>query len=410
MAAHAPVTRPSLPRCDGGAVFWAQLTPPGPAALASFGVRGSGATSLLERIFVPSGRRRLTHLAPGDVVFGRVGLEGNLWEEAVLGYWAPDEWELHTHGGPAVTHAVIRRLQSEGAQELAPKEWTRSGFEDPIAADALAALAQARSDRTAQILLDQYRGALTRELAQLARRCHQGDPAALEELAVLRGRWTLGRHLTSPWRVVLAGRPNAGKSSLLNALAGYERAIVFPEPGTTRDLVTCSTAIDGWPVELTDMAGLRTAADTLEAAGIARARRALATADVVLLVVDGTLGWDDDLWAEVAPQSASPGKQPPRAETNLAHCVVVYNKADLPGRTSPSDPPGVAVSARTGQGLESLLTAISQRLVPVPPPSGTAVPFTEAQAEALAEAETCLKAGDAAQAAWRLERLLQTGQ
>lgn len=382
------------------------------AALASFSLRGASATTLLERIFVVAGRRQIGQLAPGDVAFGRLSLPGGLWEEAVLGHVAPDEWELHTHGGPAVIQAVACQLQAQGAQELTDQQYARAILADPLAAEALVALAQARTDRTAQLLLDQYRGALARELERLAQLCERGEPVtAAEGLAALRSRWTLGRHLASPWRVVLAGRPNAGKSSLLNALAGYERAIVFPEPGTTRDLVTCATAVEGWPVELIDMAGLRSAAEAIEAAGVERAWRALASADVVLLVVDQTVGWDDRLWEELALRSVPSGgvePQPPSADLN--RYVVVYNKADLPARRSPSDPPGVIVSARTGQGLDALLAAIAQRLVPVPPASGTAIPFTEAQAAALVEADECLATGHPDQAAARLVRLRQTGQ
>lgn len=410
MAANAPTSETRLPPLALASVYWTRLTPPGPAALASFGLCGAGATSLLERLFVPKGRRTIAELGPGDVAFGKVRLEADLWEEAVLGYVPPGEWELHTHGGPAVMQAVARRLQTEGAKELTASDWARSRSSDPLAADALLALAQARTDRTAQLLLDQYRGALTVAVAHLAKLCEHGDLAtAADELSTLRSRETLGRHLTSPWSVVLAGRPNAGKSSLLNALAGYRRAIVFPEPGTTRDLVTCSLAVDGWPVELTDTAGLRPAADTLEGAGIERAWRALATADLVLLVVDGTVGWDERLWEAIAPRALHVGGPPRQEQAAWAGCLVVYNKSDLPGHVSASAPPGVAVSARTGQGLDALLAAISHRLVPVPPRPGTAIPFTAAQAAALAVVEECLASGDAATAARRLRRLLSTG-
>jgi tRNA modification GTPase len=97
-------------------------------------------------------------------------------------------------------------------------------------------------------------------------------------------RWSeFGRHLTQPWQVVLTGVPNVGKSSLINRLLGYSRSIVYAEPGTTRDVVTAATAFDGWPVELSDTAGLRDAAGEIEAAGVERARRHLATADLAIV-------------------------------------------------------------------------------------------------------------------------------
>ena len=104
----------------------------------------------------------------------------------------------------------------------------------------------------------------------------------------------LGLHLTTPWRVVLAGAPNVGKSSLMNAIAGYQRAIVSPTPGTTRDVVTVTTAIDGWPVQLADTAGLRETQDELESAGVALADAAIGEADLVIVVSDASADSDVD--------------------------------------------------------------------------------------------------------------------
>lgn len=387
---------------------WTRLTPTGPAALASFGLRGPSVVVFLERCFVPAGRRPASSLRPGDVAFGRLQLADDLWEEVVLAQTAREEWELHTHGGSAVVQAVARRLQAAGAQELTSEQWSQAVAFDPITAAAWVALAQARTDRAAQILLDQYRGALAAELRRLVQLCHEGRWAeAAEGVAVLQKRWALGRHLTCPWRVVLAGRPNAGKSSLLNALAGYERAIVFPEPGTTRDLLFCSLAVEGWPVELVDMAGLRWARDAMEAAGVERARRALAEADLILLVVDGTVGWDSALWEEIAPHLPPEGsREHPSSIVGQKSCLVVYNKADLPARWVPGAPAGVAVSARTGLGLDRLLSSIARQLVPAPPVPGAAMPFTTQQAAALEEAAELFSTGRAHEAARRLERLL----
>ena len=112
------------------------------------------------------------------------------------------------------------------------------------------------------------------------------DLSPSQQIAILLARADLGRHLVRPWSVVLAGPVNVGKSSLINALAGYGRSIVHHAPGTTRDAVTAATAIDGWPVELCDTAGLRPAATPVERAGIERAQERLAQADLAVLVFD----------------------------------------------------------------------------------------------------------------------------
>ena len=110
--------------------------------------------------------------------------------------------------------------------------------------------------------------------------------AAAEKIDELLGRQELGLHLINPWRVVVFGAPNVGKSSLINALAGFERAIVSPTPGTTRDVVTVTTAIEGWPVQFSDTAGFRETQDELESAGIELATTALSKAELAIFVHD----------------------------------------------------------------------------------------------------------------------------
>ena len=190
--------------------------------------------------------------------------------------------------------------------------------------------------------------------------------AGLDALA----RWTpLGRRLTTPWRVAVAGPPNVGKSSLVNALAGYQRSVVAPTPGTTRDVVTTRLAIDGWPVELADTAGLREGTDTLETQGVRMARETSAAADLCLWLLDAS-----------AP--------PVWPDAGVGAVRLVVNKVDLPAVWDVADAPeAVAVSARTGAGLPELCAALSGWLVPEPPPSGTAVPFTAAQCDGVVRAK-----------------------
>ncbi len=189
------------------------------------------------------------------------------------------------------------------------------------------------------------------------------------------------------WSVVLAGRPNVGKSRLFNALAGYECAIVDPTPGTTRDVVTIRTAFGGWPVELADTAGLRTSADPLEAAGITRARAHQAEADLTLLVLDRSVPLTDDDRALLCSHSDA---------------LIVANKADLPASWSDHQFKSselITVSAHTSEGLDDLTAHIAARLVPDPPPPGAGVPFRLAHVRRLKAARAALQGNDQARAA-----------
>ncbi len=174
--------------------------------------------------------------------------------------------------------------------------------------------------------------------------------------------------------MAVAGPPNVGKSSLVNALAGYQRCIVTPTPGATRDVVTTRLAIDGWPVELADTAGVRDATDALETQGMRMARETTAAADLCLWILDASAA---PVWPEF--QGA---------------VQLVVNKIDRPAAWDPNEATGaVRVSALTGAGLAELCAALSRRLVPDPPPAGAAVPFTPALGKGVLTAQEFLRVG-----------------
>ncbi len=276
--------------------------------------------------------------------------------------------EVHCHGGIAAAERIEKSLVAAGCQRLTWRQWAAAHHSDAIAAAALVALADAKTERVAAILLDQYNGALTRALDEVRSSLARGDSgSAQRQVDTLLGRAELGRHLVQPWQVVLAGPVNAGKSSLMNTLAGYDRAIVHVTPGTTRDAVTVTTAIDGWPVELCDTAGLRQAADPLEQAGIELANSRIATADLAILVFDRSQPWSE------ANQ---------RLTQEWPKALRVHNKCDLPAAPG-RRPAGLAISALTGEGTNELLDAIANRLIPHPPPPAAAVPFTPEQVQAI---------------------------
>ena len=355
------MSKPQLPQVI-------QLTPPGRGAIATLRIEGRGAIDVVQSHFRTRSGRPLANYRADQIVVGRFG--GELGEEVVVRRCGDDAVELHCHGGRAAVAVIEESLASAGCRRVAWRDWIRTRCDDPIAAAALAALAEARTERTAAILLDQYHGALGRAMEEIRQDFDRGnDASARQRIDTLLARARLGEHLTRPWSVALAGRVNVGKSSLMNALAGYGRAIVHHSPGTTRDAVTFATAIDGWPVELCDTAGLRAAGDAIEQAGIERARERLAQADLVVLVADRSEPWSAEDDALVAQWPTG---------------VLVHNKCDLPA-ASGDRPAGLSTSALGGDGIDILLETIGGRLVADPPLPGAAVPFSSEQMEMVHE-------------------------
>jgi tRNA modification GTPase len=355
------------------------LTPAGTAAIATLALRGPRAWDIVCRLFHPlaAGQALPAEPQPGRIWLGHLG-EGMRDQVVLTAKPAPGgPWvEVHCHGGREVVRLLLDTFAAHGARVCTWQELDQWTTARPLQALAAAALAEAPTQRTAAILLDQYHGALEQALAAAVAALDQNDAATAEALlAGLAGRAALGRHLTTPWCVTVAGAPNVGKSSLVNALAGYQRSVVAATPGTTRDVVTTALALDGWPVELADTAGIRTAAEDLEAQGIRRAEEALASADLRLWVLD----------ASAAPVWPPPG---------LTNLRLVVNKIDLPPAwdlAAAGD--AVRVSARTGTGLGELCAALGRWLVPEPPPPGAAVPFTADLAARVEEAGRHLAAG-----------------
>ena len=369
---------------------FAVLTPPGRGAIATVAVRGSAALQTVARRFQSAAGKPLSSFGIGRVVFGRFQTAAEAAEDLVIGLIAEGEIEIHCHGGTASVAAICDALVADGCRVMLPRQWAEEQETDLIAAEALLALAEARTERAAAILLDQYRGAMRTELTAIEHTLARGDTAtAKSAIDQLVARANLGLHLTQSWKVVIAGRPNAGKSCLMNALLGYQRAIVWPEPGTTRDVLTATTAIDGWPIELIDTAGLRLSDEPIEAEGVARAQRQIATAELVLLVADVTSPWDE----ECARHTLRPGS------------LVIHNKCDLASPAA-DRPPGIEISALTGQGIDQLCLLIAQTLVPNATPPGAAVPFTLGQVAALQEALGALANGSTAAAQEQLRAIL----
>ncbi|MGD9721905.1 MAG: GTPase [Pirellulales bacterium] len=370
-----------------GVTHVVRLTPAGRGAIATLLVTGPGATALVASL-LHSSSGPLAARPLDAITYGRWS-SAAAGEEVVVCRRAAEHVEIHCHGGHAASRAIIDSLCAAGCVETDWRQWVRAAAIDPIRAEAEIALACASTLRVAEILCDQRAGALRAALAQIAAHLATSEVdharACVEQLLALA---PLGLHLVEPWRVVFAGSPNVGKSSLINALLGYERAIVHPTPGTTRDVVSTLTAFDGWPVELSDTAGLRDDAEPLETAGIDLARRQLAAADLVVLVADASTS----MAAALARLSAG----------DCRDALRVFNKCDLlpPGCPAP-DAVGQALftSALRGEGIAQLQAEIVRRLVPALPTRGQAMPFLACQVAALERMRDLLVAVRPAEAA-----------
>jgi len=338
------------------------------------GAAGPRAIAIVARLFTPRGGEPLAGRPDGAIVFGRwASAAAEAGEDVVVVRSGREAVEVHCHGGVAACESVIRGLEQLGAVRHAWPEWLRAGGAAETEVEAREALCRAGGPRAARILSRQLSGGLDAELVRIEGLLAAGQAAAAQTaLDRLRRAARVGMRLTRPWRVVVAGHVNAGKSSLVNALAGHARSIVSPEPGTTRDLLETRLVLDGWELDLVDTAGLRDdggdATDPVERAGIARAVAARAGADLVLHVVDGRRG------------------DPP---VPTARELLVASRADLVQRPTAAWPAGTLwTSAVAGTGIAALAAAIVRRLVPEqaddPELLTGAVPFTERQAALVA--------------------------
>ena len=363
-------------------------TPPGEGGVGIVRISGPGIWEIADAVF--SGAKAPSAAAAGTFLHGRITEAGGVEiDEALMlifraphSYTGEDTVEIQGHGGTVVLKRILRRCLEAGARMAEPGEFTRRAFlngrMDLLQAEAVADLIHARSERAARAAIEQLEGGLSRKFDAL----YDGIVAVdadlettldfseeelpgeiltgirarlgrqLEALDSLLATWDEGRLLREGARVVIMGRPNAGKSTLFNALLGQDRAIVTAFPGTTRDTLEELLVLDGIPLRVIDTAGLRETECLIEQEGIRRARAHAGTADLAVYLVDTS--------QPVSPEDATQiQKLDPR------RTIVVLNKTDVRCEEFRFQAPEfttVETSLVSGRGAEEVRAALADRL------------------------------------------------
>ena len=358
------------------------------SAIGILRLSGEDAIGTAARVFTADNGQSLTEAPDRKLILGVLrDRQGRVLDQvqavvsrAPRSYTGEDTVELQCHGSPAALAAGLDALFAAGARQAGPGEFTKRAFlngrMDLIQAEAVIDLIEAETAEAAANAAGQLAGAVSRRLGpvyqELAGVCAHFHAVldypdediqpfqltsyrnvlerALDTLARLRRSYDRGRVLKEGLKTAILGKPNVGKSSLLNALAGYERVIVSEQAGTTRDAVTESIRLGGMVLRVTDTAGLRETGDGIEARGVELARRAAGEADLLFCVFDGSrpLDAEDE---RVIDEGLDAG-----------NAIAILNKNDLPSVLLPSDLPFeyvVPLSAKTGNGLELLEQAVS---------------------------------------------------
>ena len=368
------------------------LTARAPAAIAVIQLAGPQSNVLIDLFWKPASGDRsvaINAIRYGSWIARGVDLlqpEDNQASEDVVLCWTKEDCvEVHCHGGPVAANRIISDLIRRGAVEedgsafskamtsiTDTKRWTEEAWQD---------LPLATTELTTAILLNQATGLLDQAMTKILEQIALGDTGgALKALDQLELRSTYGTRLLDGWRVAIVGPPNAGKSSFLNRILGYTRAIVHHKPGTTRDVLRERASIMGWPVEFIDTAGLRETDCGVEAEGVRRALEVLGDSDLILLLVE--------------PNEGVVAMHQQILDDYHAKVLVVVTKADLFMSKSETATvqaalnrllPVVAISSSMNLGVDELLQEIIARVIPYQILNSQAVPFRKQQVRAIQE-------------------------
>ena len=388
-------------------------TPAVPSAIGILRISGENALAVLDALFAPAGGKPMSEQPARRMIYGAVrDAQGRVIDHALAVWFAAEHSytgevgaEVHCHGSPVVLNEALAAAFAAGARQAKAGEFTQRAFlngkMDLTEAEAVVDLIDAETAEAARNAAGQVDGALRRlaesaydALLDIASRFYavvdypdediaDASPAEVEAtlqetetaLSDLLSTYARGKIIKNGVATAIIGAPNAGKSSLLNRLVGYDRAIVTDIPGTTRDTVEEKALLGGVLLRLIDTAGLRDTDDAVERLGVERSRKAVEQADLILALVDGSRAMtaEDEETLALAKASGKPW-------------LLLRTKRDLGGSGD-----GIAVSSVTGEGFDELEAAVAALFPTLPPQTGTLLTNAR-QADAVTRALASVRA------------------